>query len=131
MSEQQEEADRESVSSSASCAQVDGAFVSTPWTWTSPDEVDEHLPAYSQAAVWDNIGDLVCAVTTQMNGDGSMEAASDRARLIAAAPNLLSAAKRMLSAVQSSDPSEPGTQRPDSGAVMSLKGAIAKAEGEE
>lgn len=52
------------------------------------------------------------------------------AQLIAAAPNLLSAAKRMLEAVHSKDPAEPGTQRPDGGAVMSLKGAIAKAEGE-
>jgi len=50
---------------------------------------------------------------------------------VEALPNLLSAAERMLNAVQSNDPSETGAQRPDGEAVMSLQGALASAEGSE
>jgi hypothetical protein len=73
----------------------------------------------------------ICAMAAFLDPTSHIDPkeATANARLIAAAPNLLSAAKRMLEAVQSDDPAEPGTQRPDSGAVMSLKGAVAKAEG--
>lgn len=132
MSNQQEGSDTGSVSSSESCEQVGEAakttFASAPWTWTAPDEKYEPLPAYAQAAVWDNSGDLVCAVTGQMAGDGSVESASDRAPLIAAAPDLLEACKAMVEAVD-----------PDSGyadhtaaveASRKAEKAIAKVEGE-
>ena len=92
----------------------------TPGPWHYQEDSD----AYTHI-VRGPTGKIIAS--TAQNSSGEAEA---NARLIAAAPNLLSAAKRMLEAVRSKDPAEPGTQRPDGGAVMSLKGAIAKAEGE-
>lgn len=61
-------------------------FPTTPWEGTSIKvDDDASYGGQYEAAVWDNIGDLVCCVTTQMAGNGTIEHAKDRARLIAAA----------------------------------------------
>lgn len=51
------------------------------------------------------------------------------ARLIAAAPELLAAAKNLLADIHSNDPAEPNPQAPSGDAVEGLREAIAKAEG--
>jgi len=107
---------------------TDTAFASAPWRATELVDPIEGAE-WGDAAVWDACGDLVCATSAQLNGDGSMETGVDRARLIAAAPDLLAAAERVLDAVQSSDPAEPEAQRPDQGAVQELQDALDAARG--
>jgi len=94
-----------------------------PWDYSPQDGEAGHCIC---AQVWGEDGEAVAT----MNSNRGQAEASANAQLVAATPNLLSAAKRMLEAVKSNDPAEPGAQAPDGGAVMSLKGAIAKAEGE-
>lgn len=53
----------------------------------------------------------------------------DPVEALAALPNLLSTIERMLDEIGSNDPSEPGAQRPSSGAILSMKGALQKARG--
>lgn len=77
MTNQTEEANAESVSSSASCAQAEP----TPWTITAPPETGEVIDA-SNAAVWGGDGDLVAEVhSNPVYGVSAL----DRARLLAAA----------------------------------------------
>lgn len=126
MDNQQEDSDTGSVSSSESCAQAE--HTSGPWEDDlKPLDGVDGRSILSQ----DKEGNFFVVATVNVPAQGLLEGDwRANAQLIAAAPNLLSAAKRMLDAVQSNDPAEPEAQRPDSGAVMSLKGAIAKAEGE-
>jgi len=113
--------DEPSVSSSGSCAQARSEHTPGPWSVENARIVAEGSKSWKRI---DHIANVYA-----YNGDQLQEAKAN-AQLIAAAPDLLSAAKRMLDAIQSNDPAEPGAQAPNGGAVMSLKGAIAKAEGE-
>jgi len=113
---------------------------SAPWEAEPPDET-------GLAHVWASDGDLVCSVT---DAPVFGESAWERARLVAATgtaaqeakemgydpvaavqalPNLLSSMERMLGDVKSNDPAEPSAQRPTGGAIKSMEGALARAEG--
>ena len=60
-------------------------FSSTPWYASRIGPDDVHIDEVFEAVVWDSIGDHVASVTTQLTGNGDVESAIDRARLIAAA----------------------------------------------
>lgn len=131
--------DEPSVSSSGSCAQAESEVATAPWDATDITiDDDANYGGQYEAAVWDNIGDLVCAVTTQMAGDGTLEPAIQRARLIAVAPDLLEAAKIGLRFVrkwkryeEENEPRMDGSAWPETiNAKETLEGVIAKAEGE-
>jgi hypothetical protein len=53
----------------------------------------------------------------------------DPVAAVQALPHLLSSMERMLGDVKSNDPAEPSAQRPTGGAIKSMEGALARAEG--
>jgi len=114
-----EEADPEGVSCSGSCAQAEEAEP-TPGPWDFSPQTGAEGHCY-QAQVWGPDGDEVAAVTTTAPRFN----ATANARLMAAAPDLLEAAKKMRSRLKYADP----YVVPDD-AMEDLKAAIAKAEGE-
>ena len=92
MSEPQTDYDTEDGSETA--GQYD--FPTAPWDYSRIEAESEiHDASLYEAAVWDNIGDLVAVTTTQMAGNGEIEHAYDRARLIAAAGTVAQEAKEM------------------------------------
>lgn len=60
-------------------------FPTTPWTASRIEEGSSLFNDAYEAVVWSGIGDHVASVTTQLAGNGEVEEAIDRARLIAAA----------------------------------------------
>jgi hypothetical protein len=121
MSETTENTDTPTVSSSGSCVQAEPM----PWTITAPPLTGEVVDA-SNAAVWGGDGDLVAEVHSN---PAYGVPALDRAKLLAASPDLLDAAlkaERVLTSLQ-----ERHLPAPEDvwDAVTSLRQALASARG--
>jgi len=124
MSNQAEEADAESVSSSASCAQAEH----TPGPW----KLDEIDPSGLMKPIFIESGDAtICAMAAflEPNSHVDPKEAMANARLIAAAPDMLKAlklCKHQIQEIASQAGHDPGVYK----AYTMVEDAIAKAEGE-
>ena len=121
MADQTEDSNPGSVSSSASCAQAEP----TPWTITAPPETSEVIDA-SNAAVWGGDGDLIAEVHSNPAYGVS---ALDRAKLLAAAPELLKAARMAIGVIGKYAAMDRIPKSRAAEAIEDLRRAINQAEG--
>jgi hypothetical protein len=114
--------DEPSVSSSGSCAQAEP----TPWTITAPPETGEVIDA-SNAAVWGGDGDLIAEVHSN---PAYGVPALDRAKLLAASPELLRVARMAMAFIGKYSAMGRIPKPRAAEAIENLRRAIKQAEGE-